>query len=80
MNASETATSVLATAATPEFNALCARAVEAGCRWVWDPEVDNVVGLVRPDSARRAYVVVYVLEDDFESDADFEEYVASLEA
>jgi len=36
--------------------------------WVWDPDVSFVAGLVRRSAQRRALVVVYVADEDFEHD------------
>lgn len=48
------------------------RMVAAGAaEWIRDPEVSGVVGLVRTGT-RRALVVVYLQDGDFEVDDDFE--------
>lgn len=40
--------------------------------WVDDPEVFNVVGLVHADKQNRAYIVVYLEDNDFETSEDFD--------
>jgi hypothetical protein len=71
MNAEEAAYSVLTEVALPEIVDQCKRAVEAGAaRWLFDPEVANVVGLVKAGTYKRALVVVYLDDKDFEVDDD----------
>jgi hypothetical protein len=54
------------------------RAVEKGeAIWIWDPEVDGVVGLVLVGNTNRALVVVYDEGSDFEAD---EEHLAAVGA
>lgn len=63
------AQAILRTEGDPAFLAQIDRAVAAGARWIVDPHYRDVVGLVRPGTDRDALVVVYVAEQDFESDA-----------
>jgi len=51
--------------------ARCRKAVQTGqAVWVWDPEVNGVVGLVMTSNPRRALVVVYSEGTDFEVDGE----------
>ena len=40
--------------------------------WVWDPEVPNVVALVRTDDRSVALCVVYIADGDFETSFEFD--------
>ena len=40
--------------------------------WTWDPYVPDVVGLVRTNNTNHADIIVYLRDDDFEVDGDFE--------
>lgn len=72
MNAQETGTRILADLADDYVVETAARLVAAGkAQWVFDPEVLGVVGLVKPGT-RRALVVVYVDDEDFETSAEFD--------
>lgn len=46
--------------------------------WVFDPEVDRVVGFVKPGT-NRAAVVVYLNDNDFETDENLEELLEQWE-
>jgi hypothetical protein len=64
----------LADDAAPEVLAAVAAAEADGCRWVYDPEVHGVVGLVVPGT-NRALVVVYADGDWEIADALHETYM-----
>lgn len=60
--------------ASPEVTEKAARLVlEGKAQWVFDPQVDGVVGLVRPDEPNRAFIVVWYTDGDFEISLDFDE-------
>lgn len=70
--AEEVGTRVLTDNADGWVVANAARLVESGAAvWIFDPEVPGVVGLVRPGT-RRALVVVYVDDEDFETTTLFD--------
>jgi hypothetical protein len=67
--ASEAALAVLAWAADPQVTTAAQRSVEAGThRWVYDPDVDGVVGLVLTSDARQSVLTVWLEAEDFEVD------------
>lgn len=58
--------------ADEETNEKVTRLVESGkAKWEIDPVVENVVGLLEPGT-NRAYLVVYLSLEDFETSEDFE--------
>lgn len=67
-SAADAALSVLDGLADPSFLAELDLAVAAGARWIFDPQHDDVVGLLHPGSDVDALVVVYLAEEDFETD------------
>lgn len=46
-------------------------------RWVFDPEVEGVIGLVHAGT-RRAILVCYLEEDDFETASEFDELLMAI--
>ena len=62
-----TVVSTFEASAHPSVVKRCRALVKAGrARWIWDPAVENTVGLVRYDKPLAALVVVYDLGADFE--------------
>lgn len=66
-DAHRAAHSVLDVDASEVLLGMIASAEQDGYRWVYDPEVDAVVGLCRPGS-NYACCVVYIDEGDWEGD------------
>jgi hypothetical protein len=59
--------------ADADTNAMARKLVDAGeGEWAGDPIVPNVVGLLRPGT-NRAWLVVYLADDDFEVSTDMED-------
>jgi len=68
----EAALSVLDGFADPALIQRADEAVAAHTHvWVWDPQVDHVVGLIRKNT-NRADIIVYVEDDDFEVSDDWD--------
>jgi hypothetical protein len=69
--ARDSAAEVLAWAADPFVLERADELVADGtAEWTFDPYVDGVVGLVKPGT-RRAFIVVYLDDEDFELGEDF---------
>ena len=69
----EKAISIFEADANEESVAVASKLIEEGrAKWVLDPEVDNVVGLV---DGNDAYVIVYLEFNDFETSELFDKTV-----
>lgn len=72
MNAAEKAAEVLNATADQSVIDQAELLVLTGSHvWVFDPEVSGVVGLVRVGEPRRADLIVYTEDYDFEESSDF---------
>lgn len=70
MNAHDTAHDVLEHMASEEFIVRVVAQEEAGYEWVFDPQVEGVLGLIPVGKTQPAIVVVYINDGpDFEYDA-----------
>lgn len=72
MDTIQQARALLASEADPYVLDLAEQLVaQERATWVPDPYVENVVGLLQPGSDR-AWLVVYLADQDWETSADFE--------
>jgi hypothetical protein len=71
-SAAKTATAFLKENATKRLAKEADKLVAAGTHtWIWDPQFDDVIGLVKKGT-NHAEIVIYVADNDFECDGDFE--------
>ena len=74
----ERAKEILATSTSDEAMEAVGRLVAEGKgEWRLDPEVEHVVGLVKPGT-RNAWIIVYISMEDFEESQEFWDYMKSI--